>query len=247
MRDFVIRDVRAKEKFQIDDYYLNGYAKVLRPATTAVYVSLCRHADLNQKSFPSIGKIANQHAISISTVQRALRKLVSFNIIRKERTRTEVGKWLNNTYFLLDKSVWKTTTGHPRPMVKPQVISEETTGHQRPTKDTHNKDTHNNNPSIVSPNGDSQKNYRPANRLAGKSYSKPEWLLNLSDEDVVYFQEDFIQLTAEEIRKEARSSYYWQKDKGRWKKDNRSFLRKWLRNQEKWSQEKVGSGITYQE
>jgi len=142
MRSLVIRDIRSKEKFQVDDMYLNGYAKILKPATTAVYLSLCRHADSNQKSFPSIKLIGEQHSISISTVQRSLKKLVAYNIIDKERTKSSTGKWLNNTYYLLDKSVWKKAIGHARPLDKPQVISDKTTGHFRYTKDTHKKDTH---------------------------------------------------------------------------------------------------------
>ena len=83
-----------------------------------------------------------------------------------------------------------------------------------------------------------KKERRPANRLAGKPYSKASWLLELSDEDVTYFQEDFTDMTADKIRREARSGYYWQKDKGKWRKNNRSFLRNWLKKSEQWDNKK---------
>lgn len=142
MRSLIVRDFRNKNFFLMDDAYLNGYAKLVSPSVTAVYMSLCRHADKLQKSFPSIQLLAEEHSLSVSTVQRAIRKLVSLNIISRERTKASNGKWINNTYILLDKSVWKRATGHPRPMVKPQVIHDQTTGHPRPIKDTHKKGTH---------------------------------------------------------------------------------------------------------
>jgi DNA-binding transcriptional regulator GbsR (MarR family) len=141
MRALTIRDLRQKEKFQVDDLYLSIYAKHMGLATTAVYISLCRHSDKTQQCFPSLKLIAEEHGISTKTVQRAIKKLREYNIIHYEKTRSSDGKWLRNTYFLLDKSVWK-PTGHESPLEKPQDISDQTTGHYRPIKDTHKKETH---------------------------------------------------------------------------------------------------------
>lgn len=141
MRPIIIRDLRQKEKFQIDDAYLNGYARLVKCAATAIYMSLCRHADKEQKSFPSVKLLAQEHSMNISTAQRAIKKLQNYNIIHYERTRSGKGKWLNNTYFLQDKSVWL-TTGQKRPMDKPQGKNIKTTGQKPSTKDTHKKDTH---------------------------------------------------------------------------------------------------------
>jgi len=104
---FKIRDLRQKTQFKVDDAYLNGYARVCKPATTAVYNSLCRHAEFNsQKAFPSQQLIAYQHSISVDTVSRAIKKLAEYNIIIIERERRN-GMFTNYIYTLLDKSEWK--------------------------------------------------------------------------------------------------------------------------------------------
>ena len=70
---FKIRDLRRKDQFKIDDAYLNGYARVCKPIATAVYNSLCRHAEFNtQKAFPSQELIAYQHNIPIRAVRRGI-------------------------------------------------------------------------------------------------------------------------------------------------------------------------------
>lgn len=101
-----IRDTREKS-FLINDEYLNGYAKLCGVYATAVYNSLCRHADKEQKCFPSIKLIAEEHNIGERTVIRAVRKLEEYNIIVRQKTRTKNGKWLNNLYYLRSKCVWK--------------------------------------------------------------------------------------------------------------------------------------------
>lgn len=97
-----IRDLRKKEKFIIDDEYLNGYAKICGIYATGAYISLCRHADKNQKAFPSIQRIADELAVSDSSIKRGLNKLEKHGIILRERK----GKMLTNRYYLLDKSEW---------------------------------------------------------------------------------------------------------------------------------------------
>lgn len=104
---FKVRDLRIKEKFWLDDVYLNGYARHLKPIATAVYLSLCRHADKGQSCFPAEITVAEEHGISERTVRYKIALLRSWNIIRVKRTRSQKGKWLHNTYFLLDKSEWK--------------------------------------------------------------------------------------------------------------------------------------------
>lgn len=100
---FKVRDLRKKEQFIIDDSYLNGYARLMSPYATCAYLSLCRHADKAQKAFPSIRRIAEQHHISTKSVKRGLKELLAWNIIRKQR----LGGRMSNTYWLLDKSEWK--------------------------------------------------------------------------------------------------------------------------------------------
>lgn len=91
----------------VDDAYLNGYAQLCGANATLVYLCLCRHADRNQESFPSIELMSGKIGISRDSVMRGIKELVRWSIVRKERSRKKNQQWLNNTYFLLDKSEWK--------------------------------------------------------------------------------------------------------------------------------------------
>lgn len=154
MATFKVRDFRNKGFFLLDDAYLNGYAKLLPISTSVVYFSLCRHADKAQSSFPAQELIAKEHNIDTRTVRRAINTLTKCNIISSEKLRNKKGMWLNNTYYLLDKSVWltkeeilekglgKKPRGHQSPMGIQRTIKTVSRGHQTPTKDTHKKDTH---------------------------------------------------------------------------------------------------------
>ena len=124
---FEVRDMRHKEKFQIDDLYLNGYAKKCGIYATGVYVSLCRHANKEQKCFPSIKKMAEELSISAKQVGRAIKILEKFRIIFKKR----VGKTVVNRYHLLDKSEW---TGSP-------FIWDPQSSHDRTDSPFYSKDT----------------------------------------------------------------------------------------------------------
>lgn len=147
---FEVRDMRHKEKFFVDDEYLNGYAKHLGTTTSMVYFVLCRHADKNQECFPSYEHIADKLGVSDATIKRSIKDLKDWNIISIGKRKRTHGKFLHNSYLLLDKSVWKSkpeVTSDPR---SPEVMDAPhqgspmhlTIGHPRPTKDTHMKDTH---------------------------------------------------------------------------------------------------------
>lgn len=103
---FKIRDLRKKEQFMMDDTYLNGYAKKCGIYATGVYLSLCRHANKDQKCWPSIRKMAEELNISSVMVQRGLKILCECNIIQKE----QLGKGSNNRYYLIDKSDWSSVS-----------------------------------------------------------------------------------------------------------------------------------------
>jgi hypothetical protein len=141
MEELKIRDLRKKEQFVVDDVYLNGYAKLCGIYATGVYLSLCRHADKQQKSFPSLKKISEELDISIKQVGRSLNVLESHNIIMRER----MGKKLNNRYYLLDKSEWTNSPISERTDSPITVDSQSNhIGTDSPihSKDTHIKDTH---------------------------------------------------------------------------------------------------------
>ena len=136
---FEVRDRRIKEKFDIDDAYLNGYAKLCGIYATGVYVSLCRHADKEQKCFPSQKLIAEELNISEKQVNRSIKILESYKIIIKER----VGKKANNRYWLTDKSEWTTS-----PIINKSdrttspIHTDYQSYHHRTTSPIHSKDTH---------------------------------------------------------------------------------------------------------
>lgn len=99
---FEVRDMRHKEKFFLDDEFLNGYAKLLGVYCVGVYVSLCRHANKNQKCWPSVQKIQEELGIGRDSVISSVKRLEFWKIIKKTRT----GKQLVNRYHLLDRKQW---------------------------------------------------------------------------------------------------------------------------------------------
>lgn len=101
-----IIDKRKKEKFMMDDKYLNGQARICGWQATLVYNSLCRHANINQESFPSIKLMTEELAVGRNTIIKGIKNLEKHNVIGVEKTRKKDGKWLNNSYILLDKSEW---------------------------------------------------------------------------------------------------------------------------------------------
>jgi len=148
LKNFEVRDYREKNWYWQDNEYLNGYAKLCGVSATAVYLSLCRHADKKQSCFPSIKLIAEEHNINERTVSRAIKVLEKYNIVKKEKTRTKNGKWLNNSYILLNKKEWdKQPTPLESPMdshrtitTQPQDNNDTATPLESPTNKTnHNK------------------------------------------------------------------------------------------------------------
>ena len=101
-----IIDNRIKEKFLMDDEYLNGQAKLCGWQATIAYMSLCRHSNKEQECFPSIKLIADENGVGRDTIIKGLSKLEKRNVIKIKKQRTNGGTWLNNTYILIDKSQW---------------------------------------------------------------------------------------------------------------------------------------------
>jgi len=146
METFKIRDMRKKEKYFVDDEYLNGYAKLCGIYATGVYISLCRHANKEQTCFPSIRLIAQELRIAEKSVRNSLKKLVYWNIIKiTTGRRRKGGVYAPNHYALLDRSEWKQkpevyhTDGTPRQ--EPEVSQDTNQRHSVPHKDTQGKDT----------------------------------------------------------------------------------------------------------
>jgi hypothetical protein len=134
-RQLKIRDKRNKGWFYLDNEYLNGYAKIFGAVGTAIYVSLCRHADTDQRCFPSQELIGKELNINPRTVRRYLKRFIAHRLIEVERERKN-GVWVSNTYWLIDKSEWVSEGTE-------SSVSEDTSDiHQRaqcPTKNTQRK------------------------------------------------------------------------------------------------------------
>ena len=104
---FKLRDLREKF-FQVDDEYLNGYAKLCGINATGIYMTLCRHASKDQSCFPSKKTIGEKLRISERSVYTAIKTLEKWNIIKVEsQGRKHDGSYKSLTYFLLDKTQWK--------------------------------------------------------------------------------------------------------------------------------------------
>src|SRR3990172_5869576 len=110
-KQFIVRDLRQKEKFVINDAYLDSYARVLGITASAVYMSLCRHANRNQECFPSQELIAREHNISPRSVKRAIQRLKEANMILIRRERLGHGRGGKKVYVLLDRGQWSPPGG----------------------------------------------------------------------------------------------------------------------------------------
>lgn len=111
---FEVRDMRVKEKFFINDEYLNGYAKLCGWKATLVYLCLCRHADRHQEAFPSVKLMSEKLGISKRSVNRAISDLVEWNIIGVSQRKSDGGVFDHNLYALKDKKEWKVKPSVPQ-------------------------------------------------------------------------------------------------------------------------------------
>lgn len=100
---FEVRDLRERNKFVVDDKFLNGYARFLGIYCVGVYNSLCRHANKEQKCWPSIRKMSKELDICRNMIIKSIKYLEFWHIIKKQR----IGKTAANRYLLLDKKRWK--------------------------------------------------------------------------------------------------------------------------------------------
>ena len=138
MREIKIRDIRNKEKFQVDDEYLNGFAKICGWKATLAYLSLCRHSNKDQFCFPSNQLMADEHKVSVDSIHLGIKTLEKHNIIQVEKIRDNKGKWLTNSYTLLDKSLWSKDTQTVNSSMGTQTVNSVSTQ----TVNSGIKDTH---------------------------------------------------------------------------------------------------------
>ena len=215
-----IIDKRKKEKFMMDDVYLNGQARICGWQATLVYVSLCRHASKDQESFPSIKLMANELAVSPETIRKGVENLQKYNVIKVERKKTKFGDWASNTYILLDKSEWKeigvlADTNHGTGSQPVGVLADVGTKETHKQGNTY-KETH------ISSDVDFDTFWKAYPKHVGKKEAKRRFLkLNKA----------LLQVMLQAIDK--------QKQTDQWRKNNGQFVPNpatWL-NQERWEDE----------
>lgn len=211
-----VRDLRTKQFFMMDDAYLNGWAKVCGWQATLVYLSLCRHANKEQKSWPSIDLIADENGISRNTVKKGLKALVAHNIVNITKGKTREGKYANNIYLLVDKKRWTKDQGPVKDADHVPVEASDKRYHQGPV--------------VTKPRPSRDKNQGPVEA------SKETQLKETHRRRVHAKKVNTAYL--EELQKKYRIDVYFEWDKardwmsanGRKYKDERAFFRNWLRN-----------------
>lgn len=103
-----IRDLRRKNYFTVDNDFIDTYASELGTIACMIYLTLCRHADRNQESFPSQETIAKKLNTTRQTVNEKIKILETYKMIATTHVIEEkTGQKLNNIYTLLDRSEWK--------------------------------------------------------------------------------------------------------------------------------------------
>ncbi|MCG8360996.1 MAG: helix-turn-helix domain-containing protein [Kiloniellales bacterium] len=100
---FEVRDLRVKTRFAIDNEFYDEFTPVLGTTISMVYVALVRHANKEQKTWPSQSRVAQQLGVNRQWVGVCLQILQMFNLIRSVR----VGKTCTNRYYLIDQKHWR--------------------------------------------------------------------------------------------------------------------------------------------
>jgi len=102
-KTYEIRNINDKNWFPVDNKFLDDYSKFLGIYTIGVYNSLCRHADKEQKAFPTQELMTEELDICKNKVINGIKYLEFWGIIKKIR----LGCSCSNRYFLLRRSTWK--------------------------------------------------------------------------------------------------------------------------------------------
>lgn len=100
---FEVRDLRVKTRFAIDNAFYDEFTPIFGPTVSMVYVALVRHANKEQKTWPSQSLIAAQLGLTRQWVAHQLHILEIFNLIRSVR----VGKRCTSRYYLIDEKQWR--------------------------------------------------------------------------------------------------------------------------------------------
>lgn len=96
-----VNDAR-RGRFWMDDEVIDRFGAQLGAYGLCVYTMLCRRADKNGRSFPSLRKMAADLAISERQAKRELKKLKDLQLISIEARRDEQGKQQASVYTILE-------------------------------------------------------------------------------------------------------------------------------------------------
>lgn len=95
--------------FYLEKEYIDSYAYRCGWKATLVYMALCRLANIEGKSFPSIEYLARKLNISKDSVSRGVEPLLKYNIVQRELSKSR-RSWGKYKYQLVDKELWKKTS-----------------------------------------------------------------------------------------------------------------------------------------
>ena len=107
--EFEVRDRRPRGWFWIDNSLMDQWAAIIGVKALLVYICLCRHADNDQKAWPSQSLLGKKLGMSESSVRRGIRALEKHAIIRSEKVK-EKGRFARSVYHLLDQASWMGAT-----------------------------------------------------------------------------------------------------------------------------------------
>jgi hypothetical protein len=97
-----IRQRRTAERFFVDNAIIDEFGDQLSPYGLAVYVALCRHADIDsQECYPSHSTLAKETGMGEASVKKAVRKLEDLGLVRVSERWRENGGQTSNLYTLL--------------------------------------------------------------------------------------------------------------------------------------------------
>jgi len=102
MGSIEVRDLRSGHWFWLDNSLIDEYGATIGAYGIAVYAVLARHANRERECWPSLKRIAAMIGCSKTTVLKALKRLETEGLIRKERIESDEGDYSHNRYCLLN-------------------------------------------------------------------------------------------------------------------------------------------------
>lgn len=146
MTELKIRLLKKRGWFWCDNTLIGKMGNYLEPSGIAIYIALCRRTNIHtQECYPSEETIGHDIGASDRTVRNYLPRLVAAKMIVIRRKKRIKGKWLNNTYILLDKSEWRipreeSSFGKKEVVCKPEEKKEKNQRKILPLKETYIKE-----------------------------------------------------------------------------------------------------------